>query len=88
MANQAPEKTFRIGRISAAVFKNTIELKDGPSAGQRRVVRSVNVQRSYQDDEGKWEYTTSFQLADLPAAVRVLQLAQQFVESQEVDTTP
>lgn len=88
MANQSPEKTFRIGRVSASVFKNTIEIKDGPSSGQKRVVRSVNLQRSYQDDEGKWEYTSSFQLADLPAAVRVLQLAQQFVESQEADTTP
>lgn len=88
MANQAPEKTFRIGRVSASVFKNTLEIKDGPSAGQKRVVRSVNLQRSYQDDDGKWEHTSSFQLADLPAAVRVLTLAQQFVESQEADTTP
>ncbi len=88
MANQSPEKTFRIGRISASVFKNLIEAKDGSTVGQKRFVRSVNVQRSYQDDDGKWEYSSSFQLADLPAAVRVLQLAQQYVESLEADTTP
>lgn len=41
----------------------------------------------YQDDEDKWQSTTSLQLSDLPAAIRVLQLAQEYVESVEAEVT-
>ncbi|MBL9084995.1 MAG: hypothetical protein JNK76_24540 [Planctomycetales bacterium] len=85
MANNAPEKVFRIGLINASVFKNVIEPKE--QGGQKKTVRSVNLQRRYQDDEDKWQSTTSFQLSDLPAAIRVLQLAQQYVESIEAEVT-
>lgn len=85
MANQAPEKVFRIGLCSASVFKNTIEPKDGK--GQKRTVRNVNLQRRYQDDKGDWQTSTSFGLSDLPVAIRVLELAQAFVENVEADAT-
>jgi hypothetical protein len=86
MANNSPEKVFRIGLVNASVFKNVIEPKE-EGKGQKRTVRSVNLQRRYQDDEDKWQSTTSFQLSDLPAAIRVLQLAQQYVESVEAEVT-
>src|SRR5689334_3007824 len=86
MANQSPEKVFRIGLINASVFKNVIEPKE-EGKGQRRTVRSVNLQRRYQDDDDKWQSTTSFQLSDLPTAIRVLQLAQEYVESVEAEVT-
>ena len=86
MANNSPEKVFRIGLINASVFKNVIEPKE-EGKGQKRTVRSVNLQRRYQDDEDKWQSTTSFQLSDLPSAIRVLQLAQQYVESVEAEVT-
>jgi hypothetical protein len=86
MANQSPEKVFRIGLINASVFKNVIEPKE-EGKGQRRTMRSVNLQRRYQDDEDKWQSTTSFQLSDLPAAIRVLTLAQEYVESVEAEVT-
>lgn len=86
MANQSPEKVFRIGLINASVFKNVIEPKE-EGRGQKRTVRSVNLQRRYMDDDDKWQSTTSFQLSDLPAAIRVLQLAQQYVESVEAEVT-
>ena len=86
MANNSPEKVFRIGLINASVFKNVIEPKE-EGKGQKRTVRSVNLQRRYQDDEDKWQSTTSFQLSDLPTAIRVLQLAQQYVESVEAEVT-
>jgi len=41
MANNSPEKVFRIGLVNASVFKNVIEPKEG-SSGQKRTVRSVN----------------------------------------------
>jgi len=86
MANQSPEKVFRIGYINASVFKNVIEPKE-EGKGQKRTVRSVNLQRRYTDDDGKWQSASSFGLSDLPAAIRVLQLAQQYVESIEADAT-
>ena len=80
MAN-SPEKTFRIGAVSASVFVNTVE-----SDGGKRKFRSVNVQRSYRDgDETK--YSSSFGLGDLPQVMRVLELAQSHVETHEADAT-
>ena len=87
MANNSPEKVFRIGLVNASVFKNVIEPKEG-SPGQKRTVRSVNLQRRYFDEkEDQWESATSFQLSDLPAALRVLQLAMEYVESVEAEVT-
>ena len=54
-----PEKVFRIGYCSASVFANEVETDDG-----KRVIRSVNVQRSYRDGDAT-KYATSFGLADL-----------------------
>lgn len=85
MANQPPEKTFRIGLCSASVFKNTIEPKDGK--GPKRTIRTVVLQRRYQDGDGQWQSTSSFGLAELPAAARVLDLARDYVEGIEADTS-
>ena len=75
---KSPEKIFRIGYVSASIFLN-----DASSEGSRSF-RSVNVQRSYRDgDETK--FSSSFTLADLPTAIRVLQLAQQYVEQAEAE---
>lgn len=76
---KSPEKVFRIGHVSASIFLN-----DASSDGGSRSFRSVNVQRSYRDgDETK--FSSSFTLADLPTAIRVLQLAQQHVEQAEAE---
>ena len=80
MAKKSPEKVFRIGHVSASVFVNEAE-----SDGGTREFRSVNIQRSYRDGE-ETKYTSSFTLADLPQAIRVLQLAQQHVEEAEAET--
>jgi hypothetical protein len=79
MASKRPEKVFRVGFVSASVFANDVESDDG-----KRTLRSVNVQKRYLDgDEAK--YTSSFNLAELPQAIRALQLAQQYVESMEAE---
>ena len=75
----APEKVFRLGLISASVFANEVEGENG-----KRTVRNVNIQRRY-NDEGTWKSATSFGVADLPNAIRVLQLAQGYVESIEAE---
>lgn len=74
-----PERTFRIGFVSASVFVN-----EADTDGGKRQFRSVNLQRAYRDgDETK--FTSSFTLAELPQAIRVLQLAQQHVEQAEAE---
>jgi len=79
MASKRPEKVFRVGFVSASVFANDVDSDDG-----KRTLRSVNVQKRYLDgDEAK--YTSSFNLAELPQAIRALQLAQQYVESMEAE---
>ena len=74
-----PEKVFRIGYVSGSIFLNEIDTEGG-----RRKIRNVNLQRRYKDGD-EWKSSTSFGLADLPNAIRVLQLAQQFVEKAEAD---
>ena len=74
-----PEKVFRIGYVSASVF--THEVKNGDDA---RTVRSVNVQKRYVDGDDV-RYTSSFGIAELPQALRVLQLATEWVEKQEAE---
>ena len=77
-----PVKVFRIGYVSASVFVNEVETDNG-----NREFHSVNVQRSYRDgDETK--FISSFGLAELPQAVRALQLAQGYVERIEAETDP
>lgn len=76
-----PERTIRIGAISASIFANAREVGDEE---RTRTIRSVTLQRSYKDDEGNWRNTANFGLADLPIAIRVLQLAQEHVEAAEV----
>ncbi|QDU52989.1 hypothetical protein [Gimesia panareensis] len=77
--NNPPEKVFRIGFITASVFGHEIETDEGPIT-----VRSVNVQKRYKDGDDV-KYTSSFNLAELPQAVRVLQMAQGYVERAEAE---
>lgn len=76
-SNRRPERVFRIGFVSASVFVHDITSESGT-----RTVRSVHVQRRYMDgNEAK--YTSYFNLAELPQAIRVLQLATNYVEACE-----
>lgn len=74
-----PEKVFRIGCVTANVFVNEIE-----EAGQKREVRTVELQKAYHEG-GEWKLTSALTLLDLPAAIRLLQLAQEHVESTGVE---
>ncbi|MEX0702385.1 MAG: hypothetical protein WD069_15325 [Planctomycetales bacterium] len=74
-----PEKVFRVGFVSASIFAHDVENEDG-----KRTMRSVSVQKRYLDGE-EAKYTSSFNLAELPQALRVMQLAQQYVEAREAE---
>ena len=78
-SQRKPEKVYRIGYVSASVFARDVDTDDG-----KRTIRNVNVQKRYMDgDEAK--YTSSFSLAELPQAIRVLQLASAHVEAREAE---
>jgi hypothetical protein len=72
-----PERVFRIGAISASVFVNEVD-----GEGGKRTVRNVNLQRRYKDGQD-WKSSSSFSLADLPAAIAVLNLAFNHLANQE-----
>ena len=77
-----PEKKFRIGSISATVWKNQSE-KDGKTLEYR----TVSFNRNYQDNKGEWNTTNSLRVNDLPKAALVLQKAYEYVSfksSEEV----
>ena len=78
-SSNPPEKVFRIGYVSASVFGHEIETDEGPIT-----IRSVNVQKRYKDGDDV-KYTSSFNLSELPQAVRALQLAQGYVERCEAE---
>jgi len=70
-----PEKSFRLGNISASVFLNQAE--------SGRDFRSVAFQRSYRTESGDRRFVNSFTAADRPLLERVLKLAQEHVEQLE-----
>lgn len=71
-----PEKSFRLGNVSASVFLNQTESGRG--------FRSVVFQRSYRTESDERRFSSSFSVADLPVLERVLKLAQDHVEQIEV----
>ena len=77
-----PEKTFRIGAVSASIFCNTAESANG----RTRDFRNVQLQRSFRDGE-EWRTSSSFALSDLPQAIRCLELALRYVEDQEAEVS-
>jgi hypothetical protein len=74
-----PEKTFRLGLISATVWLNEIDTEDGSAE-----IRNVTLQRRYRDGD-EWKSSSSLGVQDLPQAIRVLQLAQQYIEPLEAE---
>ncbi len=76
-----PVKVFRIGYVSASIFENEIKTDDG-----KRTVLNVNLQRRYKDGD-EWKSSSTFGLADLPCALRVLQLALQHMETVEAEVS-
>ena len=79
MAKSKPEKVFRIGFVSASVFAHDVESDEG-----QRTVRSVSLQKRYKDGD-RVRYVSSFNLSELPQAIRALQLAQDHIEAQEAE---
>ena len=56
-----PERKFRCGAVEAAVFGNDIQ-KDGKTL----LLKKVSIQKRYQDVDGNWGSTNSYDANDLP----------------------
>ena len=95
MANGQVENKFRAGAVSATVWANKRRV------GKKSfVMRSVSLQRAYQDEDGEWKYTSSLGMNDIPKAVVVLWRAfkhlvcppaeeeEESVVEEEVDLSP
>lgn len=73
-----PEKKFSTGAITATVWHNENQTKNGTIDFQ-----TVSLQRSYQDKEGKWQTTSNLRINDLPRASLVLQKAYEYLVLKE-----
>lgn len=65
--NTAPVDRVRVGLVTAAIFENERNGKNG-----KYTARSVVLQRAYQDQNDKWQHTNSFNIDDLPKAILAL----------------
>jgi len=66
-----PEKTFRIGRLSATIWLN--------EGNEGRKFYSVDIVRNYQDKEGNWKTTSSFMHDELLSVAMLAQRAEKFI---------
>lgn len=70
-----PERTFRLGAVSASVFLN--DSQSGP-------FRTIQVQRRYKDEQsGEWRSSDSFTAQQAASAIAVLQQAMSYVVGVE-----
>ena len=70
-----PEQRFRAGAISATVWRNVGQDKQGREVEYS----SITFQRSYKDPSGEWKTTTSLRVNDLPKASVVLNEAYKYL---------
>jgi hypothetical protein len=76
-----PEKKFRAGTISATVWLN----KGHKATGEETEYRTISLERSYTDNEGKWHTTNSMRINDLPKAGLVSRKAYEYLVFNEQD---
>ena len=76
-----PEKKFRAGAICATVWLN----KGHKVNGEETEYKTIALERSYTDKDGKWQSTNSFRVGDLPKATVVMQQAYEYLVLKEQD---
>ncbi|MBW2992419.1 hypothetical protein KY345_04345 [Candidatus Woesearchaeota archaeon] len=75
-----PEMKFRAGAISATVWQNKGQNKEG----QPTEYRTISLERGYKDKNGEWKSTNSFRINDLPRASLVLNEAYRYIVLKEM----
>jgi hypothetical protein len=76
-----PEKKFRAGAVSATIWLN----KGQTNSGEETEYRTITIERSYTDKEGKWQSNNSLRISDLPKATIVLQKAYEHLVLNKQD---
>jgi hypothetical protein len=82
MNGNQPEKVFRIGNVSASIFARKIQKEGQPD----RLVRSVNLQKRYLDNN-ETKFSSSFGLSELPQAMEAMRLSLAYVAAAEADVS-
>ena len=75
-----PERRFKVGACTAAVFANQVNTADG-----KAVVRNAVLQRTYRDNNGDFQHTTSFRVNDIPKAVLALNKAYDYLTCENAE---
>jgi len=79
VTKNAPEKKFRASPISATIWSNEVV----SPTGETNVFRTINLERTYKDKEGKWKKTNNLRVNDLPKAILVLNKAYEYISIKE-----
>jgi len=74
-----PEKKFKAGAISATVWLN----KGQGKQGDEMIYKTISVERNYKDKEGNWQTTSSFRINDLPKLAVVSMEAYKYLVYRE-----
>lgn len=75
-----PVAKFKAGQVSAAIWKNEIQVKNGKQV----TVLKATVQRRYRDKDGQWKSSGSFSRNEIPLAIYVLEKAfEHMIEGQK-----
>ena len=70
-----PEKKFRAGGISATVWQNNGQNKNGEPV----TFRTISLERNYKDKNEEWKSTNSFRITDLPKVALVANKAYEYI---------
>ena len=78
-----PEKKFRAGAISATIWQNEGQNREG----EKVAYRTISLERGYKDKKtGEWKSTNSYRINDLPRAALVLEKAYEYLVMKERDS--
>lgn len=82
MSGNKPEKKFKAGGISATVWLNKSQTKNGQAMQYKTVV----IERSYKDNNNEWKNTKSFRVNDLPKVALLINKAYEYLIVQSAET--
>ena len=74
-----PQKKFSAGAISATIWQNSGQNKDG----KEFEFASLSLERRYKNKEGTWQSTNCLRVSDLPKAVVVLSKSYEYLTLRE-----
>ena len=75
VSGSLPVKTFRAGPVSATIWQNEGQAKDGGAFN----FSTVKIKRGYKDKNDEWQDTSSMRLNDLPRAALVATKAYEYL---------